>query len=126
MTKILINIFKLEIISFPNKFITFLYIYPGMFLDTYNEVFTNMEIKGKVYSYSTIIDKILMFFKNLKLVFNITNKKMLSRKETMKYRLYKGNVKSKYKYRNKLCIFDYIFIIVNIGMLVFYILKVRL
>ena len=67
-----------------------------------------------------------MFFKNIKLVFKRTNNKMKSRKDNMRYRLYKSNVKSKYKYRNKLCIFDYIFIIFNIGMLVFYIVKVRL
>ena len=50
---------------------------------------------------------------------------MKLRKNDMKYKLYDGNVKSQYKYRNKLCIFDYIFIILNIGMIVFYILKVR-
>ena len=74
----------------------------------------------------TLFDKIKMFFKNVSLEFNSTNKKMKNRKENMKYRLYNGNVKSKYKYRNKLCIFDYIFIIVNIGIVVVYILKVRL
>lgn len=123
----IVDVFNLIGINFKKimSFITCLYIYPGMFLDTYNEVFTNMEIKGKVYSHSTIIDKIGMFFKNIKLVFKRTNNKMKSRKDNMRYRLYKSNVKSKYKYRNKLCIFDYIFIIVNIGILVLYILKVR-
>lgn len=123
----IVDIFNLIGFSFKKitSFITCLYIYPGMFLDTYNELFTNLEIKGKVYDHSIITDKIKMFFKNVSLVFNSTNKKMKYRKENMKYRLYNGNVKSKYKYRNKLCIFDYIFIIVNMGMLVFFILKVR-
>ena len=123
----IVDIFNLIGINFKKitSVITCLYIYPSILLDTYNEVFTNMEIKGKVYSHSTITDKIGMFFKNLKLVFKRTNKKMKSRKDNMRYRLYKSNVKSKYKYGNKLCIFDYIFIIVNIGILVFYILKVR-
>jgi energy-coupling factor transporter transmembrane protein EcfT len=123
----IVDVFNLIGFSFKKitSFITCLYIYPGMFLDTYNELFTNLEIKGKVYDHSIITDKIKMFFKNVRLVFNSTNKKMKYRKENMKYRLYNGNVKSKYKYRNKLCIFDYIFIIVNMGMLVFFILKVR-
>ena len=67
-----------------------------------------------------------LFFSNVSIVFKKSNDKMKSRKVNMKYRLYKSNEKSQYKYRNKLCIFDYIFIIVNIGMLVFYIVKVRL
>lgn len=124
----IVDVFNIIGFSFKKicSFITCLYIYPGVFLDTYNEVFTNMEIKGKNYSYGDMLDRIELFFKNIKLVFKRTNKKMKSRKDNMRYRLYKSNVKSKYKYRNKLCIFDYIFIIVNIGMLVFYIVKVRL
>lgn len=124
----IVDVFNLVGVSFEKitSFMTCLYIYPGMFFDTYNEVFTNMEIKGKVYSHSLITDKINMVLKNIGLVISTTNKKMKYRKENMKYRLYKSNVKSKYKYRNKLCIFDYIFIIVNIGIVVFYILKVRL
>ena len=123
----IVDVFNIIGFSFKKicSFITCLYIYPGVFLDTYNEVFTNMEIKGKNYSYGDMLDRIELFFKNIKLVFKRTNKKMKSRKDNMRYRLYKSNVKSKYKYRNKLCIFDYIFIIVNMGMLVFFILKVR-
>ena len=124
----ILDVFNLIGFSFKKIccFLTNFYYYPGLFLDTYIEVFTNLEIKGKVYSHNSIIDRIALFFKNVKLVFRKTNEKMKSRKENMKYRLYKGNVKSKYKYRNKLCIFDYIFIIFNIGLLVFYIVKVRL
>lgn len=124
----ILDIFNLVGISFKkiSSFFISMYVYLGIFIDTYIEVFTNLEIKGKDYSHSNIVDRIRMFFKNIKVVFKKTNDKMKSRKIQMKYRLYKSNVKSKYKYRNKLCIFDYIFIIVNIGMLVFYIVKVRL
>lgn len=124
----LVDLFNLIGLSFKKitSFITSIYTYPGVFLDTYNEVFTNMEIKGKDYNYGVVTDKVELFFKNIKIVFKKTNDKMKKRKYHMKYRFYKSDVKSKYKYRNKLCIFDYIFIIVNIGMLVFYILKVRL
>ena len=124
----ILDVFNLIGFSFKKIccFFTNLYFYPVLFLDTYVEVFTNLEIKGRVYSHNSIIDKASLFIKNVKFVFVKTNEKMNSRKKNMKYRLYKDNVKSKYKYRNKLCIFDYIFIIFNIGMLVFYIVKVRL
>ena len=124
----IIDMFNLIGISFKKISLLFtnLYVYPGLFLDTYIEVFTNLEIKGNVYSHNSITDRIELFFKNIKVVFKKTNEKMKSRKQNMKYIIYKSNVKSKYKYRNKLCIFDYIFIIFNIGLLVFYILKVRL
>ena len=123
----IVDIFNLIGFSFKkiSSFFTSLYTYPSVFLDTYNEVFTSLEIKGRDFSNSTIIERIDIFFKNIKIVFEKTKVKMKSRKESMKYRLYKINVKSQYKYRNKLCIFVYIFIIVNIGILVFYILKVR-
>ena len=123
----IVDLFNLIGINFKkiSSFITCLYIYPGMFLDTCDDIFTSMEIKGKVYSQAVITEKISIFFKNILFVIRKTNDKMKLRKESMKYRLYNGNVKSKYKYRNKLCIFDYIFIIVNVGMLSFYILKVR-
>ena len=124
----ILDIFNLIGISFKkiSSFFTSIFVYPGVFIDTYIAVFTNLEIKGKDYTYSNVTDRVELLVKNIKIVFKKTNDKMKSRKVNMKYRLYKSNVKSQYKYRNKLCIFDYIFIIVNIGMLVFYIVKVRL
>ena len=107
------------------SFITNIFAYLLIWIDTYNEVFTNLEIKGNVYTHTNLIERIKLFFSNIKLLFEKCKNKMKSRKSDMKYRLYKGNVKSKYKYRRKLCIFDYLFIILNIGMVIFYILKVR-
>ena len=123
----IVDIFNLIGFSFKkiSSFFTSLYTYPGVFLDTYNEVFTSLEIKGNIYTHSNLIDRVKLFFTNIKMVFDKCNDKMKSRKNDMKYRLYKGNVKSQYKYRRKLCIFDYLFIILNIGMIIFYILKVR-
>lgn len=122
-----INIFNIIGISLRKiaSFITNIFAYLLIWIDTYNEVFTSLEIKGIVYTHSNLIDKIKLFFTNIKMVFSKCNDKMKSRKNDMKYRLYNGNVKSQYKYRRKLCIFDYLFIILNIGMVIFYILKVR-
>ena len=122
-----INIFNLIGISFTkiSTFITNIFVFIEEFIEESNEVITNLEIKGKDYTHSNIVGRIKLFFKNLKLILSKTKNKMRLRKSDMKYKLYNGNVKSQYKYRNKLCIFDYLFIILNIGMVVFYILKVR-
>ncbi len=117
----LIGISLKKISSFITNVVTFL---EYLIINT-NDIFTNLEIKGKDYTHSNIIMKIKMFFSNINLVFKKTKDKMKLRKNDMKYRMYDGNVKSQYKYRNKLCIFDYLFIILNIGMIIFYILKVR-
>ena len=50
---------------------------------------------------------------------------MKKRKNDMKYKLYNDNIKKRYKYGKKLGIYDYLFILINIGFIVFYILKVR-
>ncbi len=122
-----LNIFNLLGISLRKiaSFITNIFVYIVFFIDTFNEVFVNLEIKGNVYTHSNVIAKRKLLFKNIKLLFSKTKEKMSLRKSDKKYRLYNGNVKSQYKYRSKLCIFDYIFIILNIGMIIFYILKVR-
>lgn len=122
-----INIFNIFGISLRkiSSFITNILVYTSYFIDTFNEVFINLEIKGQVFTQSNLIEKWKLFFKNVKLIFSKIKLKVDDRKVEKKNKFYDGNVKSQYKYRNKLCIFDYIFIILNIGMVVFYILKVR-
>ncbi len=122
-----INMFNVIGISLRkiSSFITNIFAFFLIWIETYNEVFTSLEIKGHVYTHSNVIDRVKLFFKNVKLVFIKSKSKMKSRVSDMKYKLYRGSVKSKYKYRRKLCIFDYLFIILNICMIVFYILKVR-
>ena len=122
-----LNIFNLVGISLRkiSSFLTNIFTYFLIWIDTYNEVFTCLEIKGNNYTYSSLIQKLKMFFSNFKLVIKKCNSKMSLRKKDKKYKLYNGNVKSQYKYRRKLYIFDYLFIILNIGMIIFYILKVR-
>lgn len=108
-----------------SSFITDIFVFINIFIDNYNDIIINLEIKGHVYSHASIIDKIKIFFLYLKKVIKCSLDKMKDRKNDMKYKLYDNKVKSKYKYRNKLCIFDYIYVILNICMLVYYILKVR-
>lgn len=122
-----INVFNIIGISLRkiSSFITNIFAYLLIWIDTYNEVIISLEIKGNIYTHSNLIDRIKLFFANIKLVFDKCHNKMKSRTNDMKYKLYNGSVKSQYKYRKKLCIFDFLFIILNIGMIIFYILKVR-
>ena len=124
----IVDVFNLIGFNFKKIFYFFstIYTYPGLFIDTYIDYFNNLEIKGKSYINSDVLDKFNMIICNIKLVFGLTNDKMKKRKNNMRYRLYNKHVNSKYKYRNKLCIFDYIFIIFSVGMVVYYILKVRM
>lgn len=119
-----INIFGISFKSIISLFTNIL-VFFDYYKDSYNEVFIDEEIKGKVYSLSNVIDRLKYLKDNYKLVLFKTKSKMSQRKQEMKYRLYKKDVKSKYKYRSKLFIFDYIYVILNIVMVVFYILKVR-
>ncbi len=120
----IINIIGISIRKIANL-ITNILVFIELLIQTYIDILTNYEVKGKVYSHSNIIDKCKLVFSNTRLVFKKTKEKMKTRNSDKRYKLYNGNVKSKYKYRNKLCIFDYIFIIFNVGMIIFYILKVR-
>ena len=124
----IVDVFNILGFNFKIIFLFFinLFVFPIVCKNTYNDFVVKYEIRGNDYSYSSMIGKLTVFFKNIIKVINQSNIKMKYRNESMRYRLYDVNVKSKYKYRNKLCIFDYIFIIFNIGMLLLYILKVRL
>ena len=123
----IINIFNLiginikKISSFITNIITFIIIY----IDTMKEVINSGENKGIVYSHSNILNKIKLVFINLKRVYKDCKNKMRLRKSDMKYKLYNGNIISKYKYRTKLAIFDYAYILMNIGLIIYYVLKVR-
>lgn len=119
-----VNIIGISVKSISN-FFTNILVFIDNLCDSYNESFVNEGIRGKVYSNSNIIYVFKYLIDNYKIIFSKTKEKMKKRKEEMKYRLYNKDVKSKYKYRNKLFIFDYLYVILNVVMIVYYILKVR-
>lgn len=114
-----INIKKIS--SFITNIIAFIIDY----IDTMKEVINSGENKGIMYSHSNILNKIKLVFINLKRVYKDCKNKMRLRKSDMKYKLYDGNIISKYKYRTKLVIFDYAYILLNISLIIYYVLKVR-
>ena len=114
-----INLKKIS--SFITNIITFIISY----IDTMKEVINSGENKGIDYSHSNILNKFKLVLVNLKRVYKDCKNKMRLRKSDMKYKLYDGNIISKYKYRTKLVIFDYAYIFMNIGLIIYYVLKVR-
>ena len=122
-----LNIFNLiginlkKISSFFTNIITFIINY----IDRMKELINSGENKGIDYSHSNILNKIKLVFTNLRRVYKDCKSKMRLRKSDMKYKLYNGNIISKYKYRTKLVIFDYAYIFMNIGLIIYYVLKVR-
>jgi energy-coupling factor transporter transmembrane protein EcfT len=95
------------------------------FFDSVREVFISSDNKGRYYTHSNIINKIYLFFFYFKNIFSLTKEKMKLRKEEKKYKLYNKKRKSRYQYRYKLKLADYIFVIIYIGLMIFYVLKVR-
>ena len=122
-----LNIFNIiginlkKISSFITNIITFIISY----IDTMKEVINSGENKGIDYSHSNILSKFKLVLVNLKRVYKDCKNKMRLRKSDMKYKLYNGNIISKYKYRTKLAIFDFAYIFMNIGLIIYYVLKVR-
>ncbi len=122
-----LNIFNIiginlkKISSFITNIITFIISY----IDTMKEVINSGENKGIDYSHSNILNKFKLVLVNLKRVYKVCKNKMRLRKSDMKYKLYNGNIISKYKYRTKLAIFDFAYIFMNIGLIIYYVLKVR-
>ena len=123
----IVNIFNLigidlrKIASFFTNIITSVI----CFFDTLGDTLISGEIKGNVYTHSNIIDKYKLYVRYFKKVYKSSKDKMKKRKNDMKYKLYNDNIKKRYKYGKKLGIYDYLFILINIGFIVFYILKVR-
>ncbi len=119
-----INIIGINFKSITS-FFTNILVFKDYFFESYDELLMLDSIKGKVYSCSNILDQFKYIFTNFSVVLNMTRNKMNAYKNEMKYRMYKKDVKSKYKYRRRLFIFDYIYVILDVVMVVFYLLKVR-
>lgn len=126
-SSIILNLFNFFGISIKSisLFITNLFVFKDYFIDSYNDFFKKLEVEGIVYSDSTIFTKMFLFIKNFKRIWLISICKMKLRKQDLKYRMFDKKSKSKYKYRNKLCFFDYIYVFITLGMLIYYIVKVR-
>lgn len=95
------------------------------FIDGYNEIVIDMELKGKEYVSGNIIDRVVLFKRNIKIFFGNVSLKMKSRKKSMLYRLYDNKVKSKYKYKRRFGIYDYAYLALFISLIIFYVMRVK-
>ena len=75
--------------------------------------------------YVLLVESIAGFFSNIKKVNELSKKDYKKRKKGLEDKLFKSKANKLYKYRNRYNIFDIIYMIANIGMLIFYILVVR-
>ena len=120
---------RINIIGFnKNKiynFIDNLYSCIFRFIDLYNDTIIYKEMNGLNYVHGNILSRGKLVLCNLKLIYKNTKSKISDNKNIKKYRLFDERMVSKYKYVNRLCIMDYLVLIINIGMIIFYVMKVR-
>lgn len=117
----IIGINKKKIYNLVDNIYTFIF----KFISLFNDTIVYREMNGTEYVHGNIISKGKIVVSNIKNVFNSTKSKVKDNKEVKKYRLYDERVVSKYRYVNKLCIVDYLVLIINVGMVIFYVMKVR-
>lgn len=94
------------------------------FFDTSKEYISNISIKGGCADVS-LLDKVSSFIKEFGNIWKLSREKNKQRKKDLINKMYDKHLHVKYKYRYKLKWYDYLFVIIYIGMLVFYIWKVR-
>ena len=124
-TKGLGIIFGFNNIKRVSNFFNEIYLFFVNFVVLNNEKQELYSLKGNDRIFINIINKIYLFIKYLKVNISDSVNKVKYDNDNMKYLLYNEKCVSKYKYRNKLNVFDYIFIMFYIIIYVFYIVKVR-
>lgn len=124
---IIINMVNLIGIPFKGimMFIINIYSFIEYFFDTYNDYLLKMEKEGINYLDSNILNKLVFFIKNFKNIWQISKLKLEKRKKELKYRLFDKNRNVKYKYRRRLCFFDYFYVLIYISLIFYYIVQVR-
>lgn len=110
-----------KVSSFFNKIYLFFY----NFVVLNNEKIELYSIKGEDRIFIGVIKKIYYSYKYLKVNIKDSIDKVRNDNENMRYLLYNDNCISKYKYRNKLNIFDYLLLLFFIFIYVFYVIRVR-
>lgn len=123
----ILNLFNLIGINLKkiSSFITGRIFFILCYIEILNKVVVYGEYRGVDYSQSNILNKVKIIIMNLKRVYKESKSVMTQRKNDMKYKLYDGNIVSKYKYEKKLVMIDYLFIAINIILVIYYVLKVR-
>ena len=117
----IIGINKKKIYNLVDNIYTFIF----KFISLFNDTIIYRELNGTEYVHGNVLSKGKIVVSNIKNVFNSTKSKVKDNKVIKKYRLFDERVVSKYRYVNKLCLIDYLVLIINVGMVIFYVMKVR-
>ena len=117
----IIGINKKKIYNLIDNIYTFIF----KFISLFNDTIIYREMNGTEYVHGNVLSKGKIVVSNIKNVFNSTKSKVKDNKVIKKYRLFDERVVSKYRYVNKLCLIDYLVLIINVGMVIFYVMKVR-
>ena len=117
----IIGINKKKIYNLVDNIYTFIF----KFISLFNDTIIYREMNGTEYVHGNVLSKGKIVVSNIKNVFNSTKSKVKDNKVIKKYRLFDERVVSKYRYVNKLCLIDYLVFIINVGMVIFYVMKVR-
>ncbi len=117
----IIGINKKKIYNLVDNIYTFIF----KFISLFNDTIIYREMNGTEYVHGNVLSKGKIVVSNIKNVFNSTKSKVKDNKVIKKYRLFDERVVSKYRYVNKLCLIDYLVLIINVGMVIFYVMKVR-
>lgn len=117
----IIGINKKKIYNLVDNIYTFIF----KFISLFNDTIIYREMNGTEYVHGNVLSKGKIVVSNIKNVFNSTKSKVKDNKVIKKYRLFDERVVSKYRYVNKLCLIDYLVLIINVGIVIFYVMKVR-
>ena len=117
----IIGINKKKIYNLIDNIYTFIF----KFISLFNDTIIYREMNGTEYVHGNVLSKGKIVVSNIKNIFNSTKSKVKDNKVIKKYRLFDERVVSKYRYVNKLCLIDYLVLIINVGMVIFYVMKVR-
>lgn len=114
--------FNINIVS---SFLDSLIVCKDYFIDSYNDIIIDMELKGTDYVNNNIISKVKILFKNIKLFFCDVCDKIKNRKKNMYYRMYDKSKIKIYRYKSKLSIYDYIYVLLFLVLIIYYVVEVR-
>ena len=123
----IINLFNL--IGFSVRriemFIINIISYCIMMITNNRDYIHSLEYKGVNYSHANILDKGKIIVSNIKRVNEFSKEDMKRRKRDIESKNYNAKRKRAYSYRNRFNVFDILYLVYNIGLLVFYVLVVR-
>lgn len=124
---IIINTFNFLNIKFKKlcQIFTNIWWFIIYFLDNFSSFINNYEYRGIDYTHNHLGNKIVIIFKNIKYICKISIQDVKTREKVMINQYYNDKINYKYKYRKRFCFVDYLYLMFILGMVVYYVCRVR-